>query len=305
VVRFLLSRLFQAILTLFAISVLVFGMARLSGNPLDVIMPEWATPEMYAETAAKLGLDKSYPEQYFMFVKSVLQGDFGMSADTRQPIAPMFFSAMLNSIKLIAVSFPFAFFLAIPLAMIAAVRVGTLEAQVVMAISVFGQSAPAFFVGLVLMWIFSVKLKILPPARMAGPESYILPGISLMLYTLAAQTRILRNSLLRVMGSDFIKLVRLKGVSERVLLWKHALKNSSLAMLTNGIQILARLVVGAVVVETVFAWPGAGRLIYEGILTRDYALIQTSVLVISAMMVLSSILIDIVYAYIDPRIRVF
>jgi peptide/nickel transport system permease protein len=160
-----------------------------------------------------------------------------------------------------------------------------------MAIAVFGQSAPAFFVGLVLMWIFSVHLQILPAARMTGPASYVLPGISLVLFDYAAQTRLLRSSLLRTLGGDFIKLVRLKGVPERLVVWKHALRNSA-------------LVVGSVVVETVFAWPGAGRLIYQGIMTRDYALIQTSVLVICAMMVAMSIIIDIMYAYIDPRIRV-
>jgi peptide/nickel transport system permease protein len=126
-----------------------------------------------------------------------------------------------------------------------------------------------------------------------------------MFFTLAAQTRILRNSLLRVLGSDYIKLVRLKGASERIVLWKHALRNGSIAMLTRAGQAIARLVVGAVVVETVFAWPGAGRLIYQGIMSRDYPLIQTSVLVICAMMVIMSVIVDVIYAYIDPRIRIF
>jgi peptide/nickel transport system permease protein len=302
--RFLLVRVAQALLTLFVISILVFAMARVAGNPVDVLMPEWATREMYEEWTEKLGLDKPYYVQYFKYMGSVLQGDFGMSS-SRRPIGPMFFDAMGNSMKLIAVSFPITILLSIPMAVTAATQVGSTRARLVMAIAVFGQSAPAFFVGLVLIWFFSVKLGVLPPARMTGPASYILPGATLMLYTLAVQTRILRNSLLRVLSSDFIKLVRLKGVSERIVIWKHALKNSSIAMLTSAGQILARLVVGAVVTETIFAWPGAGRLIYEGIMQRDYALIQTSVLVICTMMVVMSLFVDILYGYIDPRIRIY
>lgn len=303
--RYLLIRLMHAILTLFVISIVVFALARLTGNPLDLIMPEWATEEMYKAMAERLGLDRPYPEQYIRFIGSILQGDFGLSALTRQPIGPMFFDALRNSMKLIVVSFPFSVLLAIPLAMIAATRVGTTWSRLVMAIAVFGQSAPSFFVGLMLIWIFSVKLGVLPAARMVGPTSYILPGITISLFTLAAQTRLLRNSLLRVLGSDFIKLIRLKGASERIVLWKHALRNSSLAMLTNAGQMFAHLVVGGIVTETVFAWPGAGRLIYQGIMERDYALIQTSVLVICTFMVVMSFIIDLIYAYIDPRIRVY
>ena len=277
----------------------------MTGNVLDVIMPEWATTEMYEAMAEKLGLDRPYYEQYFRFMGSVFRGEFGLSARTREPIGPMFFAAMRNSMKLIAVSFPIALLLSIPMAMIAATRVGTNQSRLVMAIAVFGQSAPAFFVGLMLMWIFSVQLGVLPAARMTGPASYILPGVTLTLFTLAAQTRLLRNSLLRLLGSDFIKLVRLKGASERIVLWKHALRNGCLAMLTRAGQSFARLIVGSIVTETVFAWPGAGRLIYEGIKMSDYALIQTSILVICTMMVVMSIIVDIAYAYIDPRIRVF
>lgn len=303
--RFVLTRLLHAILTLFVVSILVFAMARITGNPLDVIMPEWATQEMYEDMSQKLGLDKSYPEQYFMFIGSVLKGDFGVSATSRQPIGPIFFPAMLNSMKLLAVSFPIAVFLSIPFAMIAAVNVGTTRSRLVMAISIFGQSAPTFFVGLVLIWIFSVQLGILPAARLTGPTSYILPGITLTLYSFASLTRLLRNSLLRLLRSDFIKLVRLKGVKESIVLWKHALRNGSLAMLTHAGQQLAHLVVGSVVTETVFAWPGAGRLIVQGIMVRDYALIQTSVLVICFMIVTVSFIIDIIYGYIDPRLRVY
>jgi ABC-type dipeptide/oligopeptide/nickel transport system permease component len=303
--RYLLIRVGQALLTLFAISVIVFALARLTGDPLDVLLPDWATPEMHEAMAAKLGLGKPYHEQYLIFMGSVVRGDFGTSVVTRQPIGPMFFSAMINSIKLIIVFFPLGVLLSIPLAIIAATRVGTIESRLVMGIAVFGQSAPAFFTGLILIWIFSVKLGLLPSARMTGWTSYILPGVTEMFFTLAAQTRILRNSLLRVLGSDFIKLVRLKGASERIVLWKHALRNGSIAMLTRAGQAIARLVVGAVVVETVFAWPGAGRLIYQGIMSRDYPLIQTSVLVICAMMVIMSVIVDVIYAYIDPRIRIF
>jgi peptide/nickel transport system permease protein len=305
VLKFLILRVSQALLTLVAISIIVFALVRMTGNPLDVIMPEWATKEDYARMAERLGLDKPLPEQYFIFMGSVLRGDFGISVITRRPIGPMFFNAMLNSAKLIAVSFPIAILLSIPMAITAVTHVGGIRSRLIMAIAVFGQAAPSFFVGLVLIWVFSVKLKVLPPARMTGPESYILPGITLMLYTVAAQTRILRNSLLRTLGSDFIKLVRLKGVSERIVLWKHALRNGSLATLTSAGQTLARLVVGAVVTETVFAWPGAGRLIYDGIMSRDYGLIQTSILVICTLMVVMSVIVDILYAYIDPRIRIF
>jgi peptide/nickel transport system permease protein len=300
----MLMRIFQALLTLIVISVIVFSLARLTGDPRDLLLPDYATQEDFKALGEQLGLDKPYYIQYLVFLKSVLQGDFGVSPFTGQPIGPIFFSAMGNSIKLIVVTFPFAILLSIPLAMIAAAKVGTIWSRIVMFIAVIGQSAPAFFIGLVLIFIFSIYLGVLPAARMTGPSSYILPGVSLMLYTLAAQTRILRNSLLRELGSDYIKLIRLKGAKESTV-WKHALRNGSIATITSAAQTFARLVVGAVVVETVFAWPGAGRLIYEGILQRDYAIIQTSVLVICFMMVLASLFVDLLYAYIDPRIRVF
>jgi len=303
--RYLLKRLGQAVLTLIAISIIVFALARISGDPLNLIMPEWATEEDFQAMAEKLGLDQPLYIQYFKFMGSVLQGDFGYSAISRQPIGPMFFRAMLNSVKLILVSFPIAILLSLPLAIIAATRVGSASSKFVMGIAIFGQSAPSFFIGLLLIVIFSIYLGVLPAARMTGFSSYILPGISLGLFALASQTRILRNSLLRVLRSDYIKLVRLKGAPESRVNWRHALKNGSLAMLTSAGQLFARLVVGSVAVETVFAWPGAGRLIYDGIMSRDYALIQTSVLVICAMMVVMNTIVDIIYGYIDPRIRVY
>ena len=300
-----MTRIMQALITLFTISIIIFALTRLSGNQLDVLLPEWAPPTMRAELAERMGLDKSYPEQYIRYMGSVFRGEFGLSGQALLPVGPIFFSALGNSVKLILAAFPIAVLLCIPLAMIAATQVGTFQSKLVMGLAVFGQSAPTFFVGLMLIWVLAVQWRILPAAMMGGPAHYVLPSITLGIYVLSSETRILRNSLMRVLSDEFIKLVRLKGAAERLVLWKHALRNAIIAMLTNAAQSFARLLVGSLVVETIFAWPGAGRLLSSAITSRDYAVVQTAVLVICAVMVLMSLVVDIIYAYIDPRIRVF
>lgn len=279
-------------------------MARAIGDPRDVLLPPHATQEVYDYWEEKLGLDRPYHEQYILFIGSIFRGEFGISSRTRQPIGPVFFRSLQNSAKLIIVTVPIALLLSIPLGIIAASRIGTIWAKITMTIAVFGQAAPTFFSGLLLIWIFSVRLGVLPAARMEGPSSYILPGVTMSFAILASQTRFLRNSMLRILSSDFIKLVRLKGAPERIVLWKHALKNGSLLFLTNAGMIFARIVIGMVAVETVFAWPGVGRLIYSGIVSRDYALIQVSIMFITMCVVVMSLVVDFIYALIDPRIRV-
>ena len=303
--KYVLKRIIQSILTLLVISIIVFIMARISGDPLDLLVPDWAGPEMYEKVAKQYGLDQPYTVQYIKFIAGVFRGDFGTSFVTRQPIAPAFWAGMKNTFKLIIVSFPLAVLLSIPLAIIAATQAGRLSSKIVMLIVIIGQAAPAFFIGLVLMRVFSVQLGWFPAARMEGWKSYILPGFTTMIYHLAALTRILRNSLLKTMRKDFIKLARLKGLSERVVLWKHALRNSCIVMLTNAAQSFARLVVGGIVIESVFAWPGAGSIIYSGIMARDYGTIQMAVIVICAMMTLANLVVDILHGYIDPRIRTY
>ncbi len=301
--RYLIKRLFQSLVALLALSVLIFLLCRLIGDPTVLMLPDDASKEDIAQLRQALGLDKPLPLQYWFFISRAVMGDFGRSIKGQIPVMDLIKDRLPNSMKLAIVSLMITLFLAFPLGVMAAVKKGTSLDTFANLVAVLGQSLPQFWVGIVLIQIFAVHLRLLPVAGAGSIYHYILPGFTLGWFLVAGIMRLLRSSMLDVLDSEFVKLARIKGVSERGVIWKHALKNALIPVLTFGAIYLAILITGAILVETVFAWPGVGQLIYQGIVYRDFPVIQAVVLLTAGIVVAVNLIVDIAYGYLDPRIR--
>ena len=301
--RYILRRFFQSLLALLAISMLIFIMSRLTGDPVMLMLPDDASREDIAQLRHALGLDQSLPVQYWVFISKAVRGDFGRSIKGQMPVSEMIKDRLPNSLKLGAVALCIAVLLAFPLGVVAAVKKGTALDTMANVVAVLGQSLPQFWVGIVLIQIFAVHLRWLPVAGVGTLWHYILPAFTLGWFVVAGMMRLLRSSMLDVMGSEFVKLARIKGVPESTVIWKHALRNAMIPVLTFGAIYLTIIVTGAILVETVFAWPGLGQLIYQGIVFRDFPVVQAVVLLTAGIVIAVNLLVDILYAYVDPRIR--
>jgi peptide/nickel transport system permease protein len=301
--KYIVRRFLQSILALLVLSMLIFGMSRLTGDPTLLMLPDDATQEDIVRLQRALGLDKPLPVQYWVFIRNAVQGDFGRSIKGQMPVIDMIKERLPNSIKLAAVALGIAVLLAFPLGVLAAVKKGTAFDTLANIVAVLGQSLPQFWVGIVLIQIFAVQLRWLPVAGVGSFAHYILPAFTLGWFVVAGMMRLLRSSMLDVLGSEFVKLARIKGLPARTVIWKHALRNALIPVLTFGAIYLAILVTGAILVETVFAWPGVGQLIYQGIVFRDFPVVQAVVLLTAGIVIAVNLLVDITYAYIDPRIR--
>jgi len=301
--RYIARRLLQGILLLCLVTTIVFFLGRLTGNPVDMMLPEDATAEDREAMIRALGLDGSLFEQFTIFIGKALQGDLGNSIRMRQPAVEAFFSRLPNTLAIVPWAILLAMALGIPLGVVAALNRGNLLDRAAGTVAVLGVATPSFWLGVVLIFIFSVELGWLPSGRMGGPEHYVLPVITLGTFLVAGFMRLVRSSMLEVMDSEFIKLARIKGLSEAVVIWKHCLRNALIPVLTLWGVFVGNLITGAIVTETVFAWPGIGRLTYEAVIYRDFPLLQ-AVIILKAILILSiNLLVDILYAYVDPRIR--
>jgi ABC-type dipeptide/oligopeptide/nickel transport system permease component len=301
--RYVLKRIFQSLLTLFALSVLIFLVCRLTGDPVTLMLPDDASYEDIMQLRAALGLERPLPVQYWRFLKNAVQGDFGRSIKGQMPVLDLIMERFPNSIRLALVSLVITIGIAFPLGVMAAVKKGSSIDTLANLIAVLGQSLPQFWVGIVLIQVFAVHLRWLPVAGTGSPWHYILPGFTLGWFLVAGIMRLLRSSMLDVLDSEFVKLARIKGVPGWSVVWKHALKNAIMPVLTFAAIYLAILITGAILVETVFAWPGLGQLIYQGIVYRDFPVIQAVVLLTAVIVVSVNFMVDIAYAYLDPRIR--
>jgi peptide/nickel transport system permease protein len=301
--RYIISRLLQGVVLLVLVATIVFFLGRLTGNPVDLMLPEDATAADRAAMITALGLDGPLHEQFFIFVKNALQGDLGMSIRMRQPAVEAFFDRLPNTLLIVPWALLLGMAFGIPLGVIAALNRGNPIDRAAGATAVLGLAVPNFWLGILLIFIFSVELGWLPSGRMGGPEHYVLPVITLGTFLIAGFMRLVRSSMLEVMESEFVKLARIKGLSEGVVIWKHCLRNALIPILTLWGVFVGNLVTGAIVTETVFAWPGVGRLTYEAVIFRDFPLLQ-AVIILDAILILSiNLVVDILYAYVDPRIR--
>jgi peptide/nickel transport system permease protein len=285
------------------LAVIVFALARVTGNPADLLLREDATQEDRAHLLKALGLDRPTHEQLLVFLAGALRGDLGQSIRYRKPAVDVFFERLPNTLTLVPLALFGAVIIAIPLGMLSAVYRGTLLDRAANAIAVLGIATPAFLLGIVLIYVFSIQLGWLPSARMGSPAHYVLPAVTLGAFLVAGMTRLVRSSVLEVLDSEFVKLARIKGVSELTVLWKHCLRNALIPVVTLFGVLFALLVTGAIVTETVFAWPGVGRLTYEAVIFRDYPLLQAIILLKAVIVLGVNLVVDILYAYLDPRVR--
>ena len=302
-IRFVFSRVLQSLVALAILSVVVFILARATGDPLQLILPMSATPEDYADARRYLGLDRPYVEQYLSFVGRAVTGDFGNSLRARRPVIELIRERLPNSLRLAAFAMGIALAIAFPLGVLAAVKKGTGLDRASQVIAVLGQSLPTFWVAIVLVEVVAGRLQWLPAGGNEGFASYILPGFTLGWFVVAGMMRLLRSGMLEVLDSEYVKLARVKGVVEHRVVWMHALKNALIPVVTFAGIYFSILVTTAIVVETVFAWPGLGRLAYEGISSRDFPVIQAVVLTTAAIVAVVNLGVDCLYAVIDPRIR--
>ena len=302
--RYIVIRLFHAVLALIGVSIIVFALIRIAGSPLDVLAPLNATEEDRARVAALWGFDRPLHEQYFRFVWNALQLNFGDSIKFQgQTAMDLIGEALPASLQLAGFAMLFSVLMAVPVGVVSAVKKGTLIDMLGKIVALLGQSLPPFWLGIVLIWIFAVNLGWLPVSGRGGFSHVVLPGVALGWFSVAAFMRLTRSAMLNVLDTEYVKFARIKGTPEWKVVWKHALKNAAIPPLTLFGIVAGIMVTGVVTLETVFAWPGIGQLALTAVLARDYAVVQGLVLLISAMFITINLVVDVLYAYIDPRVR--
>ena len=301
--RFTAARIAQSVITLIVLSMVVFFGAELTGDiALAMATPDTTEAEL-EEIRRKFGLDRPAYERYARYIFNLAQGDLGVSGTSRRQVSEMMAERIPPTLQLAAVGLFLAMALGIPLGVLAAVKRNTILDQLAKLFAIVGMSAPQFWVAIMLIMFFGAQLKWLPTYGRGGIDHYILPGIAISLFVMAGFMRLTRSSMLEVLDSEFVKFARIKGLQERLVIFKHALKNAIIPVLTFGGVSFAGLLNGAIVVEVVFAWPGLGRLMLDAIRERDTVVIMATILTSGFIYVFLSTVVDILYAYVDPRIR--
>jgi peptide/nickel transport system permease protein len=300
---YLLRRFLQSILVLFGISFVVFGILFLTGDPALVLLPPDATAEDVAKFRKENGFDQPFFVQYGRFLYGAVRGDFGQSVRHGEPAFALVMERMPATFELSGAALLIALCLAIPAGIVSAVRRNSVLDYISTVVALLGQSMPTFWLGIMLILFFSVQLNLLPSSGRGGWEHMLLPAVTLGLFTTARITRLTRSGMLEVLSQDYIRTARAKGVANPPVVWKHALKNAAIPIVTIvGIE-LGTLLGGSVITETIFAWPGVGRLSVQAIYNRDYPVVQAAVFTLSATFVLVNLIVDVLYTYLDPRIR--
>jgi peptide/nickel transport system permease protein len=301
---YLLRRILIALPTLLGVVVLVFLMVRLApGDPAVLLAGEFATPETLEAIRARYGLDRGLPEQFLIYLEALLRGDLGESARSRRPVLEELKTYFPNTLELASAAILVAVLTGIPLGILAALRPGSSLDLSVMVLALLGVSMPVFWFGLLAILIFSVGLGWFPVAGKGTLAHLILPAITLGINATALLARMTRGTLLEVLSQDYIRTARAKGLAERVVIFKHALRNALIPVVTVVGLEFGTLLSGAVITETIFAWPGLGQLLVGSILARDYPVVQGAVMLVAITFVLINLLVDLLYATIDPRVR--
>lgn len=302
--RLIAVRFGQGLFALWAVSLIVFGLGRISGDPTYTMMAMDARLEEREAFRERLGLNAPLTTQYAKYLGNMLKGDLGPSLKYPDIGAGgAILGRLPATLYLAGVSLALALLIGVPLGVLGAVKRDTLFDQVSKVLALLGQSMPNFWLGLMMMWIFSVKLGWLPAGELGGLKHIIMPAITLGSFQIAAITRLVRSSMLETLDTEYVKLVRIKGVKETRVIWIHCLRNAAPTPLTYFGMFAAVLMTGSVTTETIFSWPGTGQLAFQSVLARDFGLIQGLVLVFATIFVVSSFLVDVLYAYLDPRIR--
>ena len=301
--RYLLSRILQAIVTLWLLTLVAFVLTRLTGNPLDVLLDARATEEDRAAVAQVLGLDRPWPAQYVIYLGKLARGDFGDSFKTRQPALAMVLERFPWTLELGSAAFILSVAIAVPIGVITAVRKDTAVDALGKVIALLGQSLPTFWLGLMLILVFAVTLGWLPAGGSGSLAHLVLPAVTLGWFTVAGIMRLVRSAMLDTLGDEYVVTARAKGLAEPRVVWKHALRNALIPPLTYAGLVFVTLLAGAVVTETVFAWPGVGQLVIESMAFRDFPVIQVILVLFGALYIGMNLAVDLLYAWVDPRIR--
>ena len=296
-------RIVYATFVALATSIFVFALSHKTGDPRDVLLTTYTSQEQYDAWGERWGLDKPIMVQYGIWLGNALQGDFGESLRELRPVRKVILERLPATVQLAAGAMVFSLVVGVPLGILSAVKRGTGWDYIGRTFALFGQALPPFWLGIMLILLFAVQVPWLPTSGKGGLNHYILPSITLGWLTASGILRIVRSAMLEVLGSEYVKLARAKGVSSNVIVWKHAFRNAMLAPLTFSGLILAAFFTGAVVTETVFGWPGLGRLAVQSVHNIDFPTITGVVMLFTVIYLGINSLVDILYAYIDPRIR--
>lgn len=300
---YIIRRLVRGIATLWLVLTVVFFGLRVSGDPVTLMVGIDAAPETVAELREKYGLDDSLPVQYLHYLRLIAQGDFGESLREPRPVTQVVADRVPATLELAAAALVLAVLIGVPAGVVAALRRNSLLDRGLMALAFLGQSAPNFFLGILMILCFSLWLQVLPSSGRGNLQHLVMPALTLSSYGMATLARLTRSSVLEVLNADYVRTARAKGLRESRILTAHILRNATLPVLTMlGLQV-GVAISGAVVTETVFAWPGMGRLAATAVFRRDYPVIQFIVLLIAAWVVVVNFLVDVLYGLVDPRIR--
>jgi ABC-type dipeptide/oligopeptide/nickel transport system permease component len=300
---YLLRRLAQSVLVLLGVSFVVFFILYLTGDPALVLLPPDVTAEDIRKFREEMGFNDPFIVQYGRFLGGALRGDFGQSVRHGEPAFSLVLERLPATFQLSGAALLVALVLAIPAGVLSAVRRNTLTDYVATVFALLGQSMPTFWLGIMLILVFSVQFNLLPSSGRGGLEHLVLPAVTLGLFTTARITRLTRSGMLEVLNQDYIRTARAKGVGGRPVVWKHAFKNAAIPIVTIvGIE-LGTLLGGSVITETIFAWPGVGRLSVQAIYNRDYPVVQAAVFLLASTFVVVNLIVDLLYTYLDPRIR--
>ena len=301
---YVIRRAWQSLTILLGVSIVVFFLMHLSGDPIRLLAPIDTTAEELEALRKLHGLDRPLPVQYWNFLSGVLRGDFGKSLRSGENALHLALERVPATARLALTALAFSLIVALPFGVLAAVKRNTWIDRTVMGAALIGQSMPVFWLGILLILVFAVNLGVLPATgTRAGWRSLILPGITLGMFNMARTARLLRSELLEVLQAEYIMTARAKGMSARVVLWRHAFRNAVIPLVTLIGLDLGALLAGSVITETIFAWPGIGRLSVNAIYGRDYPVVQAAVLVVASIYVIINFLVDLSYAFLNPRVN--
>lgn len=301
--HFIIRRFLLTLLMLFLVALSVFSLGHLSGDPVRLMVPDTATEADMDRLRHALGLDRPLPIQFLDFIGRAARGDLGDSLRYREPALQLVAERMPATAELSAAAMGIALLVAVPAGILSATRRGSWIDGLTSVVSTVGQSLPAFWIGIMLIIVFAVQLRLLPAAGRGDAGSLVLPAITLGLWPMARIARVFRSSILEVLHEDYVRTAYAKGLTERVVLSRHVLRNASIPVLTITALTFGSLLGGTVITESVFAWPGVGRLALEAISNRDFPLMQATVFVVAVIFVAINFALDLLYLWLDPRIR--
>ena len=312
--KFLVRRVFTLFITMWLVSMAIFALSRATGDPRAALLDDNASREQYEAVGRALGIDKPLWRQYAIWIGNMSKGDFGDSFHQRRPVIDLIRERLWPTAQLAIAAILLSVLVGVPLGVMSALKRGTILDYVMKVFALVGQAAPSFWLGIMMIFLFAVKLDWLPPSgrqdmqvSLLGVDitgtSMILPAITLGYWSVSVYLRLTRSALLEVLDSEYIKLARAKGVSRLRVIWVHGMRNALISPLTYTGLLLGGLVTGSLIVETVFAWPGMGQLAVNAMFTADYALLQGAAIFFTLVYVLAALAVDVLYAYVDPRIR--